>query len=256
MSVLKSLCIAFSIYSKIPMPQFDWKEKDMRYSLCFFPWIGAVIGALEWGWKYLADRLGLGTLCLVCVGTAIPILITGGFHVDGFMDTCDALHSYRSREEKLEILKDPHIGAFSVIMLVLYFLLFVAGLSEVSCVNSYLAVCGGFYLARALSGLMVVTERTAKKDGLLVTFANTAHRRVVQVALCLQIGLGMAWFFYWDVLTAVLTALVLGAFLLLYHFRMKKELGGITGDTAGYFVTVSELLIVLCGAVRSVLLLQ
>ena len=44
MSVIKSFFIAFSIYSKIPVPQFAWKEEDMRYTLCFFPWVGAVIG--------------------------------------------------------------------------------------------------------------------------------------------------------------------------------------------------------------------
>ena len=43
--------------------------------------------------------------------------VTGGFHIDGFMDTMDAFHSYKPREEKLAILKDSHIGAFAVIML-------------------------------------------------------------------------------------------------------------------------------------------
>ena len=46
-----------------------------------------------------------------------PLLVTGGFHVDGFLDTCDALHSYQSMEKKQEILKDPHIGAFAVLSL-------------------------------------------------------------------------------------------------------------------------------------------
>ena len=44
MTALKALCIAFSIYSKIPVPIFDWKEKEMKYQLIFFPWVGAVIG--------------------------------------------------------------------------------------------------------------------------------------------------------------------------------------------------------------------
>ena len=46
MHIIKAMIIAFSTYSKIPMPQFEWKEEDMRYSMCFFPWVGAVIGAL------------------------------------------------------------------------------------------------------------------------------------------------------------------------------------------------------------------
>jgi len=116
MRIIKSFFIAFSMYSKIPMPQFQWKDEDMRYALCFFPWVGAVIGALWYLWKWFCDRFAVGTLCYAVVGTAIPLLVTGGFHVDGFLDTCDALHSYQPRDRKLEILKDSHIGAFAVIM--------------------------------------------------------------------------------------------------------------------------------------------
>ena len=46
---------------------------------------------------------------------AIPLMITGGFHVDGFMDTMDAFHSYQEKEQKLNILKDSHIGAFAAV---------------------------------------------------------------------------------------------------------------------------------------------
>lgn len=44
MHVIRSFFIALSLYSKIPVPQFVWNEEDMQYSLCFFPWVGAVIG--------------------------------------------------------------------------------------------------------------------------------------------------------------------------------------------------------------------
>ena len=56
----------------------------------------------------------------------IPVWITGGIHLDGYADTCDALSSYGDREKKLEILKDPHCGAFAVIRLCSYFLAYFA----------------------------------------------------------------------------------------------------------------------------------
>ena len=124
MRMIKSCIVAFSMYSKIPMPQFEWKEEDMHYMLCFFPWVGAVIGVCIYLWNMLCAALSIGRTCYVLVAVAIPILVTGGFHVDGFMDTMDALHSYQSRERKLEILKDSHIGAFAVIMLAAYGLLY------------------------------------------------------------------------------------------------------------------------------------
>ena len=126
MHIIRGIAVAFSTYSKIPMPQFVWKEEDMRYSMCFFPWIGAVIGAILWGWFRLSALLGISTLAFILISAALPLIITGGFHVDGFMDTMDALHSYQPRERKLEILKDSHIGAFSVIKLAEFGLIYVS----------------------------------------------------------------------------------------------------------------------------------
>ena len=88
------------------MPQFEWKDEDMRYASAF-PWVGAVIGVLWYLWKWICVRFGVGNLVgYTVVGTAIPILDHRGLYVDGFLDTCDALHSYQPRERKLEILKD------------------------------------------------------------------------------------------------------------------------------------------------------
>ena len=49
MTMLETIAVAFSMFSAIPMPQFLWNEKNMRYALCAFPLIGAVIGAVCWG---------------------------------------------------------------------------------------------------------------------------------------------------------------------------------------------------------------
>ena len=56
----KSIAIAFSMYSKIPMVQFEWKEEDMRYSMCFFPLVGIVIGLLSWCWWLFCQQFGIG----------------------------------------------------------------------------------------------------------------------------------------------------------------------------------------------------
>ena len=144
MHILKSIIIAFSMYSKIPMPQFEWKEEDMKHVLCFFPWIGIVIGLCLYFWRLLCDRFGIRNLCYVFIGTAIPLLLTGGFHVDGFMDTMDAFHSYQPKERKLEILKDSHIGAFAVIMLAVYGLIYMGAFSEITDKHILQVVCAGF----------------------------------------------------------------------------------------------------------------
>ena len=214
-----------------------------------------VIGVLWYLWKWICARFGVGTLCYTVVGTAIPILITGGFHVDGFLDTCDALHSYQPRERKLEILKDSHIGAFAVIMLTLYGLIFLGGFSEITECRTLVVAGAGSFLSRVLSGVAVVSFPSAKQEGTLYLFADKAHKRVVKTALYAQ-GILCIGFMMWTSFVtggiAVAAALLTFAY---YYYRSKKEFGGITGDTAGYFVTFCEGCVVVAAAIAEHMML-
>ena len=113
MIVLQTVAVAFAMFSAVPVPQFNWTEKNMRYAMCAFPLIGVVIGLL---W-FLCGVLPLPGAARAAGFCLIPVWVTGGIHLDGYADTCDALSSYGDREKKLEILKDPHCGAFAVILL-------------------------------------------------------------------------------------------------------------------------------------------
>ena len=192
MKLLKAMAIAFSIYSKIPVPQFEWKEEDMEYMMCFFPWIGGVIGLFFFGWAVLCKKFAVGNVCYALIGAAIPLMISGGFHVDGYMDTMDAFHSYQSREKKLEILKYSHICAFAAIMLALYYMIDIAAISEIHTQKAVSAVAAVFFLARCFSGIAVMTLQPAKKEGLLYTFASSAQKVRVKAALYFQAALCVA----------------------------------------------------------------
>ena len=177
MKILKGFVIAFSIYSKIPVPQFDWKEEDMQYHLCFFPLIGLIIGALEAGWFFLGNEVGISHLCKTLIAVAIPLLVTGGFHMDGFMDTMDAFHSYQDKEKKLAILKGP--AYWSIFRI------------DAGFVLSYLwsSICGAYgTVCNSCSGnwLCVITKlkrnwcgkpEGSKKDGMLAYFADSAQKK-------------------------------------------------------------------------------
>ena len=254
MHILKSFVIAFSIYSKIPVPQFEWKDEDMKYMLCFFPWIGAVIGVWVYLWSCLCGIFDVGEICHTLIGAAIPLIITGGFHVDGFMDTMDAFHSFKPKEKKLEILKDSHIGAFAVIILAVYGIIYIGAFSEVADPKLLKIVCGGFFFARCLSGISVVTFPSAKKDGMLYLFASSSQKVIVKWSLYLQ-GITCICFMLWQSLYAGILVVVAAflAFVYYYH-RTKKELGGITGDTAGYFVLICEASMMIVAAGINVLM--
>ncbi|MBO4299665.1 MAG: adenosylcobinamide-GDP ribazoletransferase, partial [Clostridia bacterium] len=150
MRLMRSLAIAFSTYSRIPMPQVEWSEENRKYAMWFFPLVGAVIGAALWLWLALCDRLQAGPTLRGAFGALIPLLVTGGIHMDGFMDTADALASWQPKEKRLEILKDSHIGAFAAMSCCSYLLLTAGLLSEARTADGPL-ISMGFVASRALS---------------------------------------------------------------------------------------------------------
>lgn len=234
-TLLCSFSLATSMYSRLPVPRTEWSERAMAYVFCFFPWLGLVIGAAELVWFRLAAALDVGPLLFAAVATVVPIWITGGIHLDGFCDTCDALGSHQSRERKLEILKDSHTGAFALIGLGCWLLLSVALWAEVTPVAALALIP---VLSRTLSGLCAVTMKNARGTGLLASFSQASDVRLNRVVLALwlaAVSAGLVLLGGWPVLV--------GAALALGYYRLvsRREFGGITGDLAGWFVQICEL---------------
>lgn len=244
MNVIRSLVIAFSTYSRIPMPPVEWSDENRRYAMCFFPMIGVVIGLLAWGWLALSDTLNLNAVLRGAVGALLPLLVTGGIHMDGFMDTCDALGSHQPRERKLEILKDSHAGAFAVMGCVGY-LLVLAGLFAELPLRSAPLLVGVFALSRALSALALVCFPSARPGGMLDGFARAAHRRRVSLAAWSYIALSaLLWIAAGGLTQGAVALAAAGLCFAYYHGMSERQFGGVTGDLAGWFVQVTELALV------------
>ena len=235
MIVLQTIAVAFAMFSAIPVPQFDWNEKNMRYAMCAFPLIGVVIGA---AWC-VCGALPLPGLAKAAGFALIPVWITGGIHLDGYADTCDALSSYGDTAKKLEILKDPHCGAFAVIRLCSYF---IAYLALCVCVRFTPRVGVLWTLAlvgeRALSGLAVAAFPMAKNTGLAHTFATAADKtnvRRVLTVLCVLLGAALVALGGWALVLAACAVFVR------YYHAAKNQFGGTTGDLAGWFLQKCEI---------------
>lgn len=239
--LLRSFAVAFSMYSRLPMPQWPWEEGDLEYVFCFFPAIGLVEGLFLLCWMMVGQMLGLGSLMLAAGLVVLPLLVTGGIHMDGFCDMADALASHQSRERKLEILKDSHTGAFAVIAcgtyLVFQFALWHQGVTDHV---PWMVVLLTPVLSRSLSGIAVVTCKNARGSGMLATFSNAVVGKRVLATL-------VVWFMAAGVLLIVTTpvcgtAAVVGA-LAVYGYYMyvaHREFGGVTGDLAGWFLQLCE----------------
>ena len=93
MNWVKSLIIAFSMYSKIPMPHLNLEEKDMRYVMGFFPLVGLVLGACQFIWYKLSVFLGVPNVSRALIFLVLPVIVTGGINVDGYMDTSSYINT-------------------------------------------------------------------------------------------------------------------------------------------------------------------
>ncbi len=245
--MFKTIAVALSMYSAIPMPQVDWSPKYMRYAMLAFPLVGICCGAAIWLWLFLSNLLAFGQV-LTGIGLVLaPILITGGIHLDGFCDTTDALASHAPRDKKLEILKDSHTGAFAIIGVVCFLLFYCAICTELNFSFETIAILTGIHVfSRCLSGFSVATFPCAKDSGLLYAFQDGAARKVVTAVLLLFL-LSLMVFFglflpFWGLCIPFGGLLV----FLLYRISAMRIFGGITGDLAGWFLCYSELFMAFC----------
>ena len=237
MIVLETIAVAFSMFSAIPMPQFGWNERNMRYSLCAFPLIGVVIALGMFGWGKLCLLLALPKILRGAGLCLLPVLITGGIHLDGYCDTCDALASHQSIENRQKILKDPHLGAFAAIRLCVYFLADFA-LWTSSPVLRLPVLLGMFCLPRALSGLALTVFPLREGSGLAHSFAEASDKKRVRTVLTITAAALSLMLIILHAGETVLAALL----VFLYYRRMcAKDFGGLSGDLAGWFLQTAEL---------------
>lgn len=241
-SIWNSFKVAFAMFSKIPVPQADWKEENMRYMFCWLPFVGTIIGAVSIGIFLLGTYFGFEENFLAVLLVLVPVFITGGIHVDGLLDTADAMSSWQERKRRLEILKDTHTGAFAVITACVYFLAWYGAYSQMLQDRRAVFIMGwGFMVSRCFAGLEVVSLPKAKADGTVAEFSrNSSHTRVKTIlAVMLAVLLGVLLF----IQPVYGMAAFLGACLVFLYCRhmFLKYFGGMTGDLAGCSICLSEI---------------
>lgn len=245
MKIFRWLAVTFSLYSKIPLPVFIWKEDDYSHSLVFFPIVGVVIGILIFFINCANSMETLPVAVRILITMVVPLVVTGGFHVDGFMDVEDALHSYAGREKKLEILKDPHVGAFAVISLLKWELGYGAAITAIllsrKCDMKVMLILGlTFVMSRCLSGLTSILFKKARDKGMLYD-ETKSNQKVAVVSLCIQLAMACVAALYFNPVYGAAVIAVFALYTAYYRYLAYREFGGVTGDTAGFFLTTGEI---------------
>lgn len=240
------------------MPNIEWTEENMSYVMCFFPWIGAVIGGLTYLTYCLKECLYVKGICFseiffVAILTLIPVWVTGGIHFDGFLDTKDALSSYQSRERRLEILKDPHAGAFAILSGIVYFIFYLGIYSSLT-KESVTVIAISFMLSRTLSGISVICFPQARKKGMVAEVSENTSKKKTKKILILYTCILMVLMITIGSVVGIIVLAAAGVVFLYYYKMAMDKFGGVTGDLAGYFLQTCEIVMAAAAVISDVIL--
>ncbi|MBR1437778.1 MAG: adenosylcobinamide-GDP ribazoletransferase [Synergistaceae bacterium] len=239
-----SFIIAVTFISIIPIPSRlipKWDSKTLRYFPLMLPVAGIIFGLFWVIYLEILSALKLSSILRGFIMTVLTLTLTGGLHLDGLMDTSDAIFSHRDRETKLKILSDTHAGSFAVMSCVILIMAKTLLFSELFTLNAdYFALSSIPLFSRLGMGILLTNLPFAKNDGLAVMMgAARKHSDNFGFAVIFLLMSLMN-------LNAVPIAFILS--LIVHVIICRRIFGGITGDLLGAFVETSEV-IMLTGTV-------
>ena len=232
---LHAFAMCQSMFCAIPAPQV-WDEKARDKMLLFLPIVGMEIGViwalLAWLCRYLELPVTVAALILC----AVPYVLTGFLHLDGFMDVTDAAKSCRDIARRREILKDSHVGSFAVIGLVLLVLAQFAFFAAAPTDAPWLILLLVPAVSRSCSALAVTCLKPMSTSQYAQREKPRSHVIVLTVMLLIFLAAGF--------LLCGRYGLVLPGCMVGYGLALRRgcrSLEGMNGDIAGYALTVGEL---------------
>lgn len=227
---------------RLPPLRADWLARSAK----FFPLVGALVGALSglvlYGAAELWPRPIPGLLAV-----AAAILATGALHEDGLADVADAAGA-RDREAKLSIMKDPRLGTFAVITLILAVGLKVALLSSLGAVQGVAALVAAGAVSRLWAVVVMSRTAYAGQRDLAKLDHGIEGPDTGEVALALLFALPALLLLDQGAALGglALSALAAAAVAL----PMCRSLGGHTGDVLGAVIVLGEIGFLLGATIR------
>lgn len=233
---MRTFLVALQFLTRIQLArQDDLTIEDFGRATRCFPLVGAVLGAIY----YLVAVLCLNFLPWQHVNLVIllllPVLLTGGLHCDGFMDTIDGLFSGRDRKRMLEIMKDSRVGSYGALAMISLVLLNLAMLSDLPPVMVPPAMFVMPVIGRMAMVLIICSFPYARPEGMGKAFADMADPRTLLLAAVTTLAFVLPWG-----MTACLALAAGLVFSWLFACYASRKLGGLTGDVYGAAELLTE----------------
>jgi adenosylcobinamide-GDP ribazoletransferase len=230
-----SFFVAWQLLTSIPLGRRELAVQGPGRSMAWFPLVGLIIGAILAGLDYLLWLVlpGLPATALLLVAW---VAITGGLHLDGFIDCCDGLLVAKPAEQRLEIMKDSRVGAFGVVGAICLLLVKFSALTALAPDERlrWLLVVTG--LSRWSMVWAVWRYPLARRDGFAAWFRGGLAWPHVLVAgiTALTVALLLGG------LAGLATFAAIWLFAMLFAAWVQRRIPGLTGDVYGALNELSE----------------
>lgn len=246
MKIFTGLFMAWGNFLTVPCPCKKWDNDLKNYMLGFLPSVGLILGVIWAAICLLMVYLGIPFLVMSFVQTFTLFALCGFMHLDGFMDCCDAIMSRKPLEIRQQILKDSHCGAFSVVSVVFMILAYFSCLSTAISIGlDFVNLCLIPVASRAVAGANVLLRKpighSQYAGGAGAENSSQKKKAVALIVLQLMLFVAASYFIASDfiITLAVVASTALGTYLATIYG--KRQLGGMSGDIAGFAITWGEL---------------
>lgn len=246
--MLRRTLIALQLLTRIPVTVTgELAPADLGKSAAAFPIVGVLIGMILSGVYILTDKIFPSDVAVALVLVTM-VLVTGGLHVDGLMDTADGIGSGRSRERMLEIMRDSRVGSMGVMAAGLVYLLKFVLLGAIPAGLVGTSLLGVPVLSRWAMVVAIYSYPYARSGpGTGKPFADYVSWQELLVATVITLAV-IGWLWRWPGLLAA--AVTFGVTSSLAFF-LNSRLGGLTGDCYGAVNELVEVTVLLVLVARA-----
>lgn len=246
---MKGLLLALQFFTIIPIhKELPMTKKHITTMFLSLPIVGAMIGAAASVVYYLLQTYTDTSALLAAFSLLLVfVLLTGGLHLDGFVDSGDAYFSYRSIEKRHEILDDPRIGAFgamALVFLVIGKIIFLHELILGDLLAFYWLLFIPF-LSRVGMAFYLIQTPASKEKGMGAFFKSHIHLKIFTLLMSVFLVVGTLSISWWSgdwVMPVILVVITILASRL-YRYWTMKNFNGSSGDLYGAFIEGLELIL-------------
>ncbi|KQZ81820.1 cobalamin synthase [Mesorhizobium sp. Root157] len=238
-----ALCLVF--FTRLPLPAFDFRGRTLAAAIWAAPVAGLAVALLATLIYAIATTLGLSSATAAALTLAATMLATGCLHEDGLSDVADGFGGGKSRERKLEIMRDSRIGAYGASALALSILIRWTALNELaSPAGVFAALVASHMASRGLLGAFMHALPPARSDGLSAGAGTVSSETAIVGA-----AIGIAALLLLGPASAVSAAILLAVIFVGLRALCLRQIGGHTGDTIGALQQFAEIAVLLVASV-------